>query len=137
MLVVPSQGSLILMESLRTALPAGLLLHLYVNDYNPDLTTDEAALVEATFPGYSAVGITFGAAPFLNGDGQAEIDASPPAAFNSTGPSSQTAYGYWIDNGVATTVLIAERFSSPVNFNAPGQFLQVLAVLTGISAFTG
>lgn len=137
MLVVPQEGALVLMELLRTQLPSPTVVHLFVNDYSPDETTTLADLTEATFPGYLAGSTDFPTAPFTNSDGQAEIDGGSPAFFSSTGPSTQTAYGYWVDDGSLTTVWWAERFTSAVSFVSPGSFLQIQLVLTGVSAFSG
>jgi len=137
MLVVPQEGSLALMQYLRLGMPAPIMIHLFINDLLVDTTTVLTDFTEASFPGYLAQAVTFPAAPFLNIDGAAEIDAGGPASFVSTGPSTQTAYGYWVDDGSYTSIWWAERFASPVDFRMAGSFTQVVLALTGITEFTG
>ncbi len=137
MLVVPKEGALALMDFIRSQLPNPISVHLYVNNVSPDEDSTIATFTEATFPGYG-VGLTdFPTDAFTNGDGQAEIDGGSPAFFSSSGTSTQTAYGYFVDDGTYTTLLWAERFTSPVSFTTPGQFCEVQLKLTGVSAFSG
>lgn len=137
MLVVPQEGSLILVELLRSALPSPLRVHLFVNDFIPDWTSTLTDFNEATFPGYTPGTASFPNPPSLNFDNAAEIDAGSPAVFNSTGPSGQTAYGYWVDNGTYDKIWWCERFASPVTFFITGSFVQIALGFTGITEFTG
>jgi hypothetical protein len=137
MLVVPTEGSVELMDVIQANLPSPMKVHLYVNDYSPDQATNLLSFTEASFPGYVPGSATFPNPATVNIDSAAEIDAAAVATFTSTGMSSQTAYGYWVDDGTYTSVWWAERFDSPVDFSAPGTFVQVLLSLTGITEFTG
>lgn len=137
MLVVPKEGALVLMKYIKTALPNPTIVHLYVNDISPDEDSTVASFTEATFPGYAPGATDWPTDPFTNGDGQAEIDGGSPAFFASTGTSTQTAYGYWVDDGSLTSVYWAERFTSPVSFTGSGSFCEVQLKLTGVSAFSG
>lgn len=137
MLVVPKAASLVFMDSIKDAVLGNLSLHLYVNNYSPDLDTGLGDLTEATFPGYAPIGFAFTLPATINGENKAELVYFGSGTFTATGSSSNTAYGYFVVNEDTGDLLWAERFASPVPLTSAGLFVFVGPRLTGISEFTG
>jgi hypothetical protein len=137
MLVVPKSASLLLMDAIKDSLLQNLSLHLFVNNYSPDLNTGFGNLTEATFPGYSPISFAFTLPATINGANKAELVFFGSGTFTATGSSSDIAYGYYVVDDDDGSLLWAERFASAVPLNSPGLFVNIQPRLTGISEFTG
>jgi hypothetical protein len=90
-------------------------MHLYQNDYTPTDGMVVGDFTEATFPGYVDYTLEpeHWVAPALVGS-LYEINYNDFAAFiaDGTGFSSQTIYGYWVEDNL-TGLWWAERFDVP------------------------
>jgi len=131
MLVVPKSASLTIMDAIKDALLGNLSLHLYVNNYSPDLDTGLGDLTEATFPGYAPIAFGFTLPATINVDNKAELVYFGSGTFTATGSSSTTGYGYFVVNEDDGSLLWAERFASPVPLGTAGQFVFIGPRLTG------
>jgi len=137
-LVVPQDGTMVLLEKLRDLyLSASTFMHLFKNNYSPVETSVLGDFTESTFPGYAAGLSAWNTAAFLNGSGKAEIDADSATVFTCSGSASESAYGYYVMDPTDTELLWAERFASPVVISTAGDFVSVLARFTMLTEFTG
>lgn len=100
-----------------------LLLHLYVNDYAPTLTTTLADFTEAGFHGYAPRGIagTFGF-PFINPDGLAESDSGNIMFAAGDQVVNETVHGWYLtlqSDIVPAVLFAAEKIVPGVRMNLP------------------
>ena len=110
--------------TLRTLLNSSHNLRLYSNNLTPTPANVLADFTEATFPGYSAVSLAsqFGAQTKVQ-DGEYQIQ-SGTYTFTFTSGSSQTVYGWYIDDG--TNVKFSQIFAQSILMTTGVQFtLQV------------
>jgi len=110
--------------TLATLLNSGHTLRLFQNNLTPTPATSLGSFTESTFTGYAAVSLSgqFGSPTFVT-DGQYQI-ASGTYTFSCTGGSSQTIYGWYIDDG--SNVKMSQRLDTPVTISSGGNYtLQV------------
>jgi hypothetical protein len=108
-------------------------VHLYSNNYTPTNQSAVSNFTEADFTGYAAIATTGFSTPSWQSQGAAVAWSEPMAIFNTASPYTvgQTIYGYWVDSGTMTPVLIgAERFTAPVSMIAVGNQIIVSAPLS-------
>jgi len=107
-------------------------IHLFQNDFTPDRSSVLSDFTEADFPGYvyQAAGSYGGA--YINGTGYAQADLLSPLLFQAnTTFGGQTIYGFYATlSGDPTTVMGADRFSSPVTLTNDGDGVYVNVALT-------
>lgn len=137
MLVVPTAGAVILMNAMMKGPlgPSGLAL--YVNDYHPDLTSAIGDFVEASYPMYSRqlVSPAFtSTAPQMDGSA---LTSFPAAHFLTNTGSGQTLFGYFVVGPDLSTILWAERFTSPFPDGSILASLSIQLAIFGLSSFTG
>jgi hypothetical protein len=117
------------LEGDTTIYPAGMLLHLYVNNLTPTKTTPLASFTELTnveVPGYAAVPITWDGTPSRNQDGSWEDFANDAAFIGTTGPPSpQIVYGWFMTNAGGTVLVGAGLLALPFTFTQPGDGLRL------------
>lgn len=106
--------------TLRTVLNSGHTLRLFVNNFLPDPASPLAYFIEATFSGYAPIPLTslFPAATQVR-NGQYELD-SGILVFSCTGGSSQTIFGWYIDDG--TDMVACQLLDVPVVICAQGVY---------------
>lgn len=86
---------------------------LYQNNYTPVDGSTAADFTEATFTGYTAVALTrstFGAAAITSNVAYSTYPTPP--AFNCTGGSSQTIYGWYMVGATSGKVYAAQKFDT-------------------------
>jgi hypothetical protein len=108
-------------------------VHLYSNNYTPTNLSAVSNFTEADFTGYSDVATTGFSTPSWQSQGAAVAWSEPMAVFTTASPYTvgQTIYGYWVDSGTMTPVLIgAERFTAPIPMIGVGNQIIISAPLT-------
>lgn len=98
---------------------------------SPGSTVAELDATECAYSGYAAGGIALvvGAPVILSATCEGAVTALQFLATSATPFVSDTAYGYWIDDGV--NVILSEPFSVPggIPFAAAGNFLELIVQL--------
>lgn len=135
MLVVPNSQLLQILEDYAT-LPTDPAfetptMHLFQNDFAPNVAMVLADLTEATFSGYAAAaGLAWGA-PFINADGRAETDLPSQQFQHDGGAVANLVYGYYLTNAAGTVLYGAERFAdAPIAMSFATNAIVVLSRLT-------
>ena len=106
---------------------------LFQNNYIPLITDTEANYVEATFSGYPMGGYALAwGAPFVNGAGKGEIDATPQAFTNTTGAVGNTIYGAYVVDAFGKLVY-ADRFGAPVVMASAGNTFTYTPIVTAVT----
>jgi hypothetical protein len=77
----------------------GLKLRLYVNNVIPLVSFVRSDFVEATFDTYAALLLNNWGAVYLNGLGDAQVDAPLKVFTVGAGGGSDTVYGYYVTDG--------------------------------------
>jgi len=139
MLVVPIIGNGFLQEVVRTSfrvLPP--VMHLFVNDVIPDLSSHFGTFAEASYPGYAPQNTSWPNPP-PNPDFPYLYFRGDPLTFQPT--SSLTTrtriYGYFVTAFVGTIVLWAERFPVRVFFEDSRDGVVVIPKFGCLSEFSG
>lgn len=89
----------------------GGIVHLYENDYTPNIDSVLLDFTECTFDGYDVSTPIVWSAPWRNALGQAQIVGDTKTEVLDTLPGT-IVYGYFVT--VAGGLRYAERFPSPV-----------------------
>lgn len=106
MFVVTPDGFVLLLNSLLTQWYPWY--HLYVNDYTPSSASTVGDFVEASWPDYeSRLVRTF--TPSMWGGASAVSFADPQRWVRGGGGSPAMVYGYYVTNGLAGPLVLAER----------------------------
>jgi len=98
-----------------------LYLRLFKNDHTPTPDNDEDDFVEADFPGYAPLdGLTF-FAPFLNDDGDGQMN-SETHVWECTSPSNPNSiYGYYATDAYGRVVYAERVQGDPVPMTDTGE----------------
>ncbi len=89
-------------------------LALYVNDYTPVPGVDETDVTEATFSGYSRVGVSGVFWP-VGEDGDVVIATSATTGtFTPTAASAEIVYGYYVYDTADGFLSWAQRLTTPI-----------------------
>lgn len=109
-----------------------LKLKLFKNDHTPDVDDTEADYTEANFSGYGDTDpdLVWGA-PFVNGDGKGEIDATEKTFTHDGGGTDNTIYGAWVTTA-DDRLIYAERFPAPILMDTAAAAIPYTAKLTGV-----
>ena len=136
-------------EVLLAALQANVLsgasppkVGLFQNSIAPGPGTVFTDLNDATFTGYVAGGSVWGnGTPILDAvDNRYMIPATSPLNFTVGSPvtTPNTIYGWYLYNDATTPkqLIMAERFDTPIEMDAPGKTIQLLLNMkfTGLDA---
>lgn len=120
------QTTAVLLETATAMLATGAPFHgakiaLYTNDIYPVRTLALSDFTITDFGGLTNLqAITWGA-PFLNGNQQGEVlGGLVNWLTTSTTGLPVTAYGYVITDSTGAVLQLAERFATPITFNASG-----------------
>jgi hypothetical protein len=125
-LLVPNDSeNLMLKNILNHTAPQNQTLKLFSSNTTPAETDTAGTYTEATFTGYSAVGLT-GTSWVVTGDTAAYAEQT----FTSTAVQSQTIYGYYIIQAVSGLLLWSERFSSPIAIANNGDAIKLTPTIT-------
>lgn len=112
--------------SLRTLLNSGKTLRLFVNNFTPTPVNIRSDFTEASFVGYAGQSLSSDFAAgvkIIDGEYQS---SSTTHTFSCTSGSSQTVYGWYIDDG--TDVFLSNKFSAGIVMASGSSFtLQVKA----------
>jgi len=133
MLVLSTAAQVAALADLQTAWQAAgstgpLTAHLYQNDYVPSPASVLADFTEADFDGYADVDLTLLVGPYLNPQGQPEIqNASVTWAMTGT-TTPNTIFGYYF-----TT--LAGAYHSGERFDSPRPMLDTLSLITLLFSF--
>lgn len=140
MLVRTNAGGILMLDSLFKTTGGWVQewsLHLFQNDYSPNVNSVLGDFTEADYTGYAAV--TFDTtdmqAAFVNTAGVPELDF-PATVFRPGDPTAtpNDIYGWYITETDNNTVLMAERFSgAPIPLASPLDQLTVLVRYTSMS----
>lgn len=97
MIVVPREGRLAAMVVKVPYWLRTLTLHLYQNDYSPDVLSVVGDFDECDFPGYTAQSLNDFGDPYINADDEAESDSSVHTWVCTDVPAggSQRVYGWY------------------------------------------
>ena len=131
--VIPDVGKLRFMDWMlinEDPLTSPVVVNLFKNDYTPVAGTTTGDFVLADFTGYTSKDIerTDWTAPAIIG-GKASVTApSAPMHWDNSG-SSQTVYGYWVEDPDSGDVLWAKRFDTPQVVNGGG-FIELTLTFT-------
>lgn len=135
-LVVVNGGMVNVMTTLKNDWnSATLKLGLFQNNVNPTRTSTLAGFTEADFAGYARLTLDDFAGPTNIGGNVWQL-SHPVQVWSSTGPTpANTIYGYLVADSSWTTLLWAEKFTSPVAISASGSAVLVGPRVTGQSLF--
>jgi len=138
-LVVPLIGNGNLQEVIRTyfrVVPP--VIHLYVNDYIPDLNSSGISFVEATYPGYLSQ-FTSWPNPPPSPDFPYLYFRGAPNTFRPSGvlTTRTRIYGYYVTDFISTNVLWAERFPIRIFFQDTRDSLVIIPKFGSLSEFSG
>ena len=102
-------------------------VHMFDNNYTPDIGTIVGDLMEATFPGYAtSTAVEWGAVYNIEGGKAVQGDRKQFTASGAVDPQ-QTVYGYYLMSGdVSPKYLGAERFDTPVALALAGDAVGVV-----------
>lgn len=127
---------LTVLEAIRGAggLADGQHIHLFMNDFTPNINTVLGDLTEANFTGYAAANSANYGAAAINAAGQPVMHTGA-LNFTAADPLTVTAvvYGWYATNIDNDTLLYAERFAAPVPVVYPGQQVTVVLNMRGDS----
>lgn len=138
MIVVPLTSSAILLALVRGEwLTNPPNLHLYQNDYSPDVLSGPGDFVECDFPGYAAAPLAFGP-PVIDGTDHSvlEADALFFKANADPGPA-QRVFGLYVLDSTDTDLLFAERFSRRCYIRLKDDGVNVVCKFGALSEWTG
>jgi hypothetical protein len=129
--ILPTDGAIGMLDALINwlRLPASAsLVHLYTNNYVPIAGTVLASFTEATFGGYSSMGLGIPTQLPVSPDGRAAW-VWPQSIWTANGVNLPTiVYGYWVDFLDPLTagrrVGWAQRFQSAQGLWALGQTIR-------------
>jgi|SRR6516162_620944 len=134
---VPDQGLQNLLEDLRLKLNSlgNIAIRLFNNNYTPAAGDTPSSYTEATFPGYSRVNTTLGAAT-IDTTAHKATTTAPIATFLCTGGgTTEQIYGYYVLDASAN-LLWSERFTgAPFSMSNNGDVIAFQPLLTMISQF--
>jgi len=103
-------------------------LKLFQNDITPSIASVPADFVQATFSGYAAIDLPDTEIPGtlidVNGNAYA-IDLLIRQFVQSADTVVNTVYGYYITNNAGTSLYMAKRFDTPVDFSHAGKTIQI------------
>jgi hypothetical protein len=108
-----------------------LRLHLYQNDYFPDVADTIANYTEATFSGYTGSQLLAWSPAFINGVNAGEIDAAVLSWSHNGGSTANTVYGIYVTDS-AGNLTYAERFPAPLLVSSIGDTIAYSARTTVI-----
>lgn len=113
-----------LMDATRL-LRSGWLLHLFINDFQPDEHSSYGQFVEPSWEGYAPRALTQWSTAWGSYDGVVMSQDLLHTFSNGTGPFSDTVYGYFL-SGPSSSYVGAERHSGPgVPMLTPGSTYSV------------
>jgi hypothetical protein len=116
-LYVPNEGEMLLLDMmLKNATATGeYYLHLYNNSYDPVAATTRTSFTDAVFGGYTVATLTRGAnwssATLVSGSAETSYGGGTALAWTCTS-STDTIYGYWVEDSTTGKVLWAEKFGT-------------------------
>lgn len=114
---------------------SGLRLHLYSNNHTPAAGDDLTNYTEAAFGGYATSLIGTWTGPFTDGGTNHTFVTSPVILFRCTGSPFESDIGYYLTDGGSSTLILAEKFSSPFVFGGAGITLGVQLTVNMSSEF--
>ena len=120
------------LETWRANLDAGFVC-LFDNNFIPDRQSVPADFNEASFTGYARVQPAGFAAPFINGDGKAEIDSAAVDFTFTGGSGSAFIFGWYLLNAAETEVLMFCKFLVPVDLTPAMPLLSRVLKVTAVS----
>lgn len=130
-IIVPNEAEVELCNFIADGMGGGCTIRLYKNDLTPVAGTVLADFEQCDFESYLNKTFTGWTEAVTNGDGDAEMVALLIYQWiRGAGAASNTAYGWYIVNAAGDKVLMARRFTAPVDFSAPGDHVEVQPVFT-------
>lgn len=108
---------------------ADLNLKLFVNNHTPVVGDTDANYTEASFVGYSPVALGAWTDDGIDGNNNEKYSYAAQA-FTCSGASTDTIYGYYLENG-AGTVIMAEAAAAPFVMSNGLTYTVVLAFYLG------
>lgn len=139
-IVVSNEGEKVLLEAMVGKVAAGALkLKLFTNNVTPGQTDTTATYTEmGAVQGYAAKSLATaswnagvaGAGTGTSLSNKASI-GYPQQTFTADGTGgAQTVYGYFITDNAGTTLICAEKFSSPQTYSTAGDTIKITPNLT-------
>jgi hypothetical protein len=119
--LVPSVGKQTTLNYITGRVSNGALkLHLYTNNYTPQLSDTLSSYTECTTTGYSAITLTATnwSASTVSGVTTATYTSSPMPTFTLS--AAVTVYGYYVTDSGGTNLILAELFAVPYAFSSSG-----------------
>lgn len=110
MVVLPLSSQLRIQAAYKAADLDGAQLHLFKNDFVPNIATVLGDLVEADFSGYAFATILLWGEPYVGPGNRVEADG-PSQQFNHSGGAvANDVYGWFLLDTTAVFLLALERF---------------------------
>jgi len=130
-IVVPNEVSAAALTALSGVggLLAGAKVHLFQNNFVPNIGMDLADLVEANFAaGYAPSSAVVWSIPLDNDDGNGPVLVGDNKLFIVAAPVTvtNTIYGWYLTNGAGTVLLCAERYGTPKQMIQAGNAIGVV-----------
>src|SRR6185295_5809225 len=117
--LIPDEGMKIFQDKINgVGVVAGFMLRLFQNNFTPSKSSTVASFTEATFSGYSAQSVTWGA-----GSVSANISTALATALTFTrgiGATSNTIYGWYLTDTGNAKVWACNLLSSPKSMAVNG-----------------
>lgn len=132
--VILQQGSIDFLNAILATGDDLFSLDLYQNNHVPAVNDTNASYTVADFSGYAQVTLNgFWGSPYINGNGQAEIDNVDATFTHNGGGTSNTIYGIYVSNA-SGDVQYAERFPAPIVMASLGDTIDYTPKFTAASA---
>lgn len=134
-LVVPDVGELYVLASWIIGYPpSSLRMHLYQNAYTPVQGSVIGDFTEATFSGYASVSMTLGTPTEVSHKAKS-VAVAPSVFTHNGGGTSNTIYGYYVQDSFTGDLVWAERFGSSQLMAVNGDSISVPGQITCDSEF--
>lgn len=118
-LVTANEGEVAMLELIMASSP---VLHLYTNNVTPGATDTVSTYTEEDDASYAEVTLSGGSWTIETSGGEGTATYPQVAISIAT---TTTIYGYYVTNSAGTTLLWAERFSSPSTYGVDGGTVNV------------
>jgi hypothetical protein len=118
-LVTSNEGEVAMLTLIMASNP---VLHLYTNNVTPGATDTVATYTEEDDASYAEVTLSSGSWTIEPSGGEGTAPYPQQAISIAT---TTTIYGYFVTNTAGTTLLWAERFSSPATYGTEGGTVNV------------
>lgn len=130
---VPNEGAMNDLKNWANGDLGTALVHLFDSFVSPDPTLVPTDFSECTFTGYVPAAAAPWGMPFINTNGQAEIDGPALTWSFTAGSGSTLVYGWFMTDAAGTNLLAWCPFQSPVELTPGSPNLSRQIQLTAIS----